>query len=437
MPYDLFVSYTRQDNTHGRVADLVQQIRDDHRAFTGGQDLAVFFDTAEIRGMDDWRHGILEGLRDSRLLLVCLSPEYLASEYCEWEFNEYVKHETSRALVGEGVAPIYVVEVPGWEGRGFEQRAAEWVGELRRRQHVDLRAWFDEGAAALKDAAVKQRMEELRDQLQDRLGRIRATLEAKGNIDRYNERFVGRTEELRRLREQVGRRAHGRAWARWHRQDRARGRPSSCAQPRTLGWRPPSRERAEPKMASSSCAPFRSSIEPVRRSCCSARRPRRSSPAPPTRTTCVARRRKGRTVERTRRWSTGTSSRRTSGSRTRRQADHVAVKLRAVGRGIAPLADPDAEPIELSAEEVELLAELEHERWMAERLFEGWTHAPPHKDVAHKTRPDLVPWHELPEAEKEKDRCTVRELPALLAMAGLRVFRLEGAEAGGSRMSSQ
>lgn len=120
----------------------------------------------------------------------------------------------------------------------------------------------------------------------------------------------------------------------------------------------------------------------------------------------------------------------------RRQADHVAVKLRAVGRGIAPLADPDAEPIELSAEEVELLAELEHERWMAERVFEGWTHAPPPKDVARKTSPDLVPWHELPEAEKEKDRGTVRGLPALLATAGLGVFRHEGAQARGSRMSS-
>ena len=68
----------------------------------------------------------------------------------------------------------------------------------------DLRPWFNEGAEALKDAAVQARMDELNRQIHDRLGRIRKVLEAKGNVDRHNEHFVGRTAELRRLREPVG-----------------------------------------------------------------------------------------------------------------------------------------------------------------------------------------------------------------------------------------
>ncbi|MFI5461530.1 MAG: toll/interleukin-1 receptor domain-containing protein, partial [Isosphaerales bacterium] len=125
-----------------------------------------------ILGMDDWRHRILGGLRESRLLLVCLSPAYLESEYCAWEFNEYLNHEIARALLGEGVAPVYFVDVPGWEDRDFEARCAEWVKELRRRQHVDLRPWFRDGEKALRDAAVRDRMDQLNRQIHDRLNRI-------------------------------------------------------------------------------------------------------------------------------------------------------------------------------------------------------------------------------------------------------------------------
>ena len=102
------------------------------------------------------------------------------------------------------MATVYFVEVPGWADKDYERRAAEWVAELRRRQYFDLRPWFNEGAEALKDAAIKTRMEELNRQIRDRLDRIRKTLEAKGNVDRHNERFVGRTFELRQLRELVG-----------------------------------------------------------------------------------------------------------------------------------------------------------------------------------------------------------------------------------------
>ena len=154
--------------------------------------------------MDDWRHRILGGIRDARLLLVCLSPSYLESEYWAWEFNEYLKHEAAHALLGEGVAPIYFVEVPGWYDKDYNRRAEEWVVELRRRQHIDLCPWFNQGAEALKDAAVQTRMDELNRQIRNRLGRITKVLHAKGNVDRHNEHFKGRTAELRRLREQVG-----------------------------------------------------------------------------------------------------------------------------------------------------------------------------------------------------------------------------------------
>lgn len=118
----------------------------------------------------------------------------------------------------------------------------------------------------------------------------------------------------------------------------------------------------------------------------------------------------------------------------RRQADHVAIKLRAVGCGLGPATDGNAEHVVFSPEEVEILARLEHDRWMAERLFEGWTYAQPPKDLVKKTSPDLVDWDELGEDGKRKDRDTVRDLPALLAAAGFQVYRLTDS-ADGSQSS--
>lgn len=204
MTYDLFVSYARRDDVQQRITQLVSRVRADYRAFAGGKDLQVFFDTQEIQGMDDWRHRILGAVKQSRLLLACCSPAYLGSEYCAWECNEYVKHEAARALLGEGIAPIYFVDVPNWDGKDFDAGAAAWVVELRRRQFFDLRPWFDEGARALRRAVVKARMNELNRQLRGRLERIRSVFDATGNVDRHNENFVGRTEELRRLRELAG-----------------------------------------------------------------------------------------------------------------------------------------------------------------------------------------------------------------------------------------
>jgi len=200
MPYDLFISYSRRDNAQGRITQLVERIQADFAAFAG-RPLQPFFDLTEIHGMEDWRHRILQGLRESRLLLACLSPSYLGSEYCEWEFNEYLKHEVARLCVGEGVAPIYFVEVPGWGDKGFEQQCAAWVAELRRRQHFDLRPWVGAGEEALREAAVREQMTRLKEQLAERIRRGERAEQSLGNVDAHNPHFIGRVGELRRLRE--------------------------------------------------------------------------------------------------------------------------------------------------------------------------------------------------------------------------------------------
>jgi tetratricopeptide (TPR) repeat protein len=204
MPYDLFISYSRRDNAEGRVTALVDQIRKDFAAFAA-RDLQVFFDQHAILGMSDWRLRILEGLRESRLLLACLSPSFIASPHCEWEFVEYLKFEIAHLHGLNGVAPIYFVPVPGWDDPGFDQRCAAWVADLRHRQHFDLRPWYQQGESALHEAEIARRMGELSQQIRETIQRGEQAAGSPGNVDAPNPNFVGRTEGLRKLRENFSR----------------------------------------------------------------------------------------------------------------------------------------------------------------------------------------------------------------------------------------
>lgn len=105
---------------------------------------------------------------------------------------------------------------------------------------------------------------------------------------------------------------------------------------------------------------------------------------------------------------------------SRRQADDIAAKLAHIGYEIRPAGDGPAPSVKLKKGEVELLAEMEHGRWNAERLAAGWRLAA-ERDPAAKKSPYLVAWSELPEEIREWDRRTVRAIPEFLRSVGLEI----------------
>jgi hypothetical protein len=107
----------------------------------------------------------------------------------------------------------------------------------------------------------------------------------------------------------------------------------------------------------------------------------------------------------------------------RASADDIAVKLARIGCSLIP-AGSEAPAFAFSDEELESLAELEHERWRAVKEAQGWRLGSPRDDEA-KLHPDLVPWEELPEETREIDRQHVRAIPELVSLLALRVARLE------------
>lgn len=88
----------------------------------------------------------------------------------------------------------------------------------------------------------------------------------------------------------------------------------------------------------------------------------------------------------------------------------------------APQSDSN-ESIAISqdlAELCELLAEKNHDAWALERQSEGWTYGPKRDDSNLQT-PDMVPYAELPETEKEYDRIMVRNTIRQIIALGYRI----------------
>jgi hypothetical protein len=85
----------------------------------------------------------------------------------------------------------------------------------------------------------------------------------------------------------------------------------------------------------------------------------------------------------------------------------------------------DTSAIELSEDLLELtekLAENAHDHWAKLRMSEGWRRGDQRDDAA-RTHPDLVPYEELPESEKEYDRRSAMETIKAIIALGYRIGR--------------
>jgi hypothetical protein len=102
-------------------------------------------------------------------------------------------------------------------------------------------------------------------------------------------------------------------------------------------------------------------------------------------------------------------------------AADVQRKLALVRRKIVASAQAEAPAAGLAPDEVEYLAQLEHERWVASKRADGWR-VGPQRDRVAKEHPDMVAWADLGPAEQDLDRHAVRRLPALLDEAGYLVI---------------
>jgi hypothetical protein len=236
--YEVFLSYARVDNKspvnaqgEGWVTAFKSELERRHKALTGN-DLRVFLDHDAIDLGDDWQQRLGRGLRQSRLFLAFLSPAYIHSKNCLWEWDQYLLREHTAARGDDGIVPMFFVTRDDLRPRDTlspEQQAsvAGWMRDLDRRNQtltVDLQPWYQRGPQLLLELDAAERAGELKQAPRDpaadlrplaermgalsrhigrRLERLRLADLAPGNIGRSLERFVGRHAELIRLHRSV------------------------------------------------------------------------------------------------------------------------------------------------------------------------------------------------------------------------------------------
>lgn len=103
-------------------------------------------------------------------------------------------------------------------------------------------------------------------------------------------------------------------------------------------------------------------------------------------------------------------------------ADHFEVKMRALDYCIVP-KQALADSLVLLPDQLELLARMEHDRWWADRILDGWTHNAV-RDNKRKFHPNLVPYEELAEPIKQLDRDSVLQMIEILDNEGLTIARI-------------
>ena len=85
----------------------------------------------------------------------------------------------------------------------------------------------------------------------------------------------------------------------------------------------------------------------------------------------------------------------------------VGYKIRPVRKGFKPLT------LHLNEQEIDTMARVEHLRWCWDKRMNGWAYGKA-RDDRKKIHPSIIPYEDLSESEKEKDRELVRLIPALL-----------------------
>jgi len=111
----------------------------------------------------------------------------------------------------------------------------------------------------------------------------------------------------------------------------------------------------------------------------------------------------------------------------RNQVMDIPVKLSAIGCGYDDGSSSNPSVKDFTDIEIEIMARMEHDRWLQEKIDQGWEYAP--KRVSELRKHNLiVPWEQLTiqyqkDDEQAKDIEVANNIIPLLEKIGMRVYR--------------
>ncbi|OAV51212.1 toll/interleukin-1 receptor domain-containing protein [Enteractinococcus helveticum] len=137
-PIQIFLSYTRQDDTVFGFAKPLKESLETILKVMSGRPTAVFLDRESIELGDNWHEKIQQGVYSSLIFLAVYSANYVESDACREEFMLF-QDQSTRLHVSRLLIPIALL--------GYESLAPENQDEIsdyvRAHQFVDYKqAWI-------------------------------------------------------------------------------------------------------------------------------------------------------------------------------------------------------------------------------------------------------------------------------------------------------
>ncbi len=157
-PFVAFFSYVRRNDEHdrGRLTDLRKLLETELWAQTG-KDLKIFQDTENIQWGMDWKESITSTLEKCTFLIAIVTPGYLESQSCRFEFEYFLEQESRLEL--RLILPILYIDTPG-----VKDQTDKVAVEISRRQWID---WKDLRFASLTSTKSIKKLESLAKQIRD------------------------------------------------------------------------------------------------------------------------------------------------------------------------------------------------------------------------------------------------------------------------------
>lgn len=112
----------------------------------------------------------------------------------------------------------------------------------------------------------------------------------------------------------------------------------------------------------------------------------------------------------------------------RAQAAGYVQHLASLGYAIVPAAAGHEQDLAVvPREDLERLARAEHDRWVDHKVAQGYRYGVRRvEDGPRRFHPSIVPWEDLPEDVRERDRQPLRRMLAQLSAADMRVVHRSG-----------
>ncbi len=161
--YKAFFSYVRQNDQHdGRKLSALRRLIEMEVWAQTAESFELFQDQDDIEWGEDWQKRIKQALDKSKFLIAVITPSYLRSEACRFEFESFM---CKKKEIGEDnlILPLLYIETPELEN------PKEFIAaEIAKREWVD---WRDLRFAGLESVKVKKKVASLAIRIRDLIAR--------------------------------------------------------------------------------------------------------------------------------------------------------------------------------------------------------------------------------------------------------------------------